>query len=78
MLRMNPSMQYLKVPLLATLNSLSVTSQTLASVACYVSKQVDFSKLTVVELNGRDSQSHETDAHYENKLSKNIRPTEIQ
>ena len=37
--------------LLVTSNSVSVISQTLASVACYVSKQVDFSKLTVVELN---------------------------
>ena len=38
-----------------TSNSVSVTSQTLASVACYLSKQVDFSKLTVGELSAKSS-----------------------
>ena len=52
MLWINLSM-YPKVSLLVTLNSVRVTSQRLASVACYVSKQVDFSKLTVVELNAQ-------------------------
>ena len=68
--------------LLLTSNSVSVTSQAQGSVACYVSKQVDFSKLTVVELNTPGSTKSKSDFLVTvfgniNKLKAIVRPQVI-